>query len=194
MRRLAAAAGLLALAAASPAAAQSLFTGARAWPFVVNSVGQDYPFTVELRGQYRIYPDSVAVDVTDGWAVSQIPASFGADGKATAVALAVELGRGTPDSWNSDGETPALPIAPTLWPGERVRVPAMHFVITPIDTTVLADRWLAFQLGVVQHLPVKGFRPGPLVSYACTEDYLLGVTPASRIRAKAQRQNYAKVC
>lgn len=184
---------LLALVPA-PASAQSLFNGARAWPFVVSSVGEDYPFTVALRGQYRIFAESLVVDVSEGWAVSQIPGSFGTEGKATEVTLTALTGRGTPESWNAERTSNALPVAPLLMTGQRVPVPPMHFVIAPIDTTVLADRWLAFRLGVDQHLPIKGFQPGLLVSYACTEEYILGATPASRLRAKAQRRDYATVC
>lgn len=179
---------------AAPAGAQARFDGTRVWPLAVSSVGEDYPFTVELHGHYRVFAESLVVDIAGGWAVSQISATFGAEGKATAVTIAALVGRGTPESWNPEYETLPLPVAPLLQPGERVPVPPLHFVVSPIDTAILADRWLAFQLSVNQHLPIKDFHPGPLASYACTEDYILGVTPASRVRAKAQRQHYATVC
>ena len=68
----------------------------------------------------------------------------------------------------------------------------LHFVISGIKGILIRDRWLAASLGVTQRLP--GIPAGPLESYACAEDNLLGATAASRERAKLMRTAYSQTC
>ncbi len=101
---------------------------------------------------------------------------------------------GRPDSgsWSFDHETAPQIVAPSLRPGERKRVGALHFVISGTDTVPLADRWLVAELRVRQHLP--GVQAGFLNSYACAEDNLRGPTDSSRHRASQMRENYSHIC
>ena len=182
------------LATVSPLSAQTVPDSNRVWPFAVSSLGSGYPFTMSLRGSYRVFGDSLVIEITDGTAVSQIPDRFGERGYARDVTLVVSLGTGTPQSWTSSGDTPSQPIGPVLAPASRIPVPPMRFVVRHKGARELRESWLAFELGVIQQLPVEGFRPGPLVSYACTEDYVLGPTAMSQKRAQAQRADYSRVC
>lgn len=163
-------------------------------PFAVSSVGSGYPFAVALHGTYRVFTDSVVIEVAGGEAVNQVPPQFGERGKAKAITIAASLGKGTVESWSSEGDTPAVKVGAELLPGGRIPVKALRFVIRGTDTLQLRDRWFAFELGVQQRLGVDGLEPGPLFSYACTEEFVLGPTPASEIRAQAQRKRYSTVC
>ena len=160
--------------------------------FEVNSAGSDYPFVMSLRGVYRVFRDSVVVEIARGVIASQVPAQFGAKGRATDVTLAVGLGSGTPDSWRFLHDTKEAKIGPMLAPEQQLPVPMIRLVITGVDTIPLGDRWLAFQVGVQQEIP--GMRAGRMVNFACSEDYLLGATLSSRARAMRQRAAYAQVC
>jgi|JI6StandDraft_1071083.scaffolds.fasta_scaffold32499_5 hypothetical protein len=160
--------------------------------FEVNSAGSDYPFVVSLRGVYRIFRDSVVVEIARGVIASQVPAQLGAKGRATDVTLAVGLGSGTPDSWRFLHETKEVKIGSSLAPEQQLPVPLIRLVVTGVDSIPLGDRWLAFQVGVQQEIP--GMRAGRMVNFACSEDYLLGATLSSQARAIRQRAAYAQVC
>ena len=180
-------------AVASPLQAQAAPTPSPR-PFTVSSVGSGYPFAVELHGTYRVFADSVVIDVAGGEAVNQVPPQLADRGKAKAITIAASLGKGTVESWTSEGDTPPVKVGAEFRPGERIPVKAIRFVIRGTDTLRLRDRWLAFELGVQQRLGVEGIEPGPLFSYACTEEFVLGPTPESEMRAQAQRKRYSTVC
>ena len=174
--------------------AQTASSERRTWPLEVSSIGATYPFVAALRGTYAVYRDSLVIDIAGGTVVSQVPKAFGEQGLARQITLSASLGQGTPESWTSSEDTPPQPVGPALPAGEQISVPALRFVILHRDSSGLRNRWLAFEVGVQQNIPVEGFRPGLLVSYVCTEDYVLGPTSASRKRAQAQRAEYSRVC
>jgi len=167
-------------------------TGDRTEPFELDSTHSTYPFVTRLTGVFSERGNSLVIDVATGSVGSQIPANLGKDGVAEEISIGFGLGRPDSGSWSFDHETAPQIVAPSLRPGERKRVGALHFVISGTDTVPLADRWLVAELRVRQHLP--GVQAGFLNSYACAEDNLRGPTDSSRHRASQMRENYSHIC
>jgi hypothetical protein len=160
--------------------------------FDLDSTHSTYPFVTRLKGEFSVQRDSLVIDVAAGSVGSQIPPDVGDDGIAEEISISFGLGSPDSGSWSFDHQTAEQLVAPSLHPGERKEVPALHFVIPGMDTVPLADRWLAAEVRVRQHLP--GVEAGFLNSYACAEDNLLGPTVSSRDRSKRMRSNYSHIC
>jgi hypothetical protein len=167
---------------------------ARPRPFYVSSVGSTYPMAVSARGTYRVFADSLVVEIDSGNVVNQVPPEFGERGRVWGITLGVALGAGTIESWDTEAGTPVVKLPGDLLIGKSLPLPSMRFTLRGIDTIPLRDRWFALELGVQQDFGAEGLKAGPLYSYACTEEYVLGPTQASLARAVAQQKRYASVC
>ena len=161
-------------------------------PFELNSTASTYPFVMRLNGTVQQHGDSLIIQVDSGLVRSQIPLDLGADGLATNVAVAFALGYQDGDGWNSSRDTPTQFVADSLGVGQTRPVQSMQFVITGLDTVLVADRWLVAELSVDQHLP--GVQAGRMASYACATENLAGATPASRSRAERMAAAYSHTC
>jgi hypothetical protein len=160
--------------------------------FDLDSTKSTYPFVMRLQGTMELQGDSLVIEVRSGLIRSAIPAHLDEQGVARDVQIAFGLGEKTTKGWTTTRDTPAQIVAPSLAPGETRSLGPLHFVIGGIKGIPIRDRWLAASLGVTQRLP--GIPAGPLWSYACAEDNLLGATAASRERAKLMRAAYSRTC
>ncbi|MCI0628179.1 MAG: hypothetical protein L0387_42095 [Acidobacteria bacterium] len=160
--------------------------------FDLDSTKSTYPFVMRLQGTIELQADSLVIEVHSGLIRSAIPAHLGEVGIARDVQIAFGLGEKTTKGWTTSRDTPAQIVAPSLSPGETRSLGPLHFVISDIKGIPIRDRWLAATLRVTQRLP--GVPAGPLESYACAEDNLLGATAASRERAKLMRTAYSHTC
>jgi hypothetical protein len=136
--------------------------------------------------------DSLVIEVRSGVIRSAIPIRLGEQGVARDVRIVFGLGEKTAQGWTTSRDTPAQVVAAILAPGETRTLGPLRFIIGGIKGIPLGDRWLAAILGVTQRLP--GIQPGPLWSYACAEDNLLGATDASRKRANLMHDAYSHTC
>jgi hypothetical protein len=160
--------------------------------FDLDSTKSTYPFVMRLQGTVVLQGDSLVVEVSSGLIRSTIPAHLGEQGVARNVQIGFGLGEKTPKGWTTSRDTTAQIVALSLSPGGTRSLGPMRVVIGGINGLPIRDRWLAASLGVTQRLP--GLQPGPLFSYACAEDNLLGATAASRERQKLMRTAYSHTC
>ena len=160
--------------------------------FALDSTKSTYQFVMRLQGTMELQGESLVIEVRSGLIRSAIPAHLGEQGVARDVQIAFALGEKTTKGWRTSRDTPAQIVAPSLSPGETRSLEPLHFVISGIKGIPIRDRWLAASLGVTQRLP--GIPAGPLASYACAEDNLLGATAASRERAMLMRTAYSHTC
>lgn len=160
--------------------------------FDLDSTKSTYPFAMRLQGTMELQGDLIVIEVHGGVIRSAIPAHLGDLGVGPDVQIAFGLGEKTKNGWTTSHDTSAQIVAPGLSPGETRSVRPLRFVIDNIRGVPIRDRWLAASLGVTQRLP--GLPAGPPWSYACAQDNLLGVTAASRRRAKLMQAAYSKTC
>jgi hypothetical protein len=172
-----------------PAASPS---GTRVESFVLDSTGSTYPFTLRLEGTLERRVDTLLISVRSGEIRSAIPLHLGENGVATEVRIALGLGTSIETGWRMGYYTEDQVVAPRLAPGQSVTLDQLTFTVAGIEDAPLADLWLAARLGVMQHLP--GVPEGLLWSYACSEQNILGVTEASRERAKQMKAAYSHTC
>ncbi len=160
--------------------------------FVLDSTASTYPFVLRLEGRIAQRHNILEITVEKGLVHSAIPEDTGSEGLATNIQVTVGLGRNTENGWTLDIEAPEQFIAMKLTPGETQTISRRIFVIKNVRNIDLASRWLAARLTVKQALP--GVQPGLLSSYACSEENLLGATPASRERSEKMRSAYSHTC
>jgi hypothetical protein len=183
---------VLLLAAIASTAVEGSGVGVARNRFVLDSTGSTYPFVVRVEGTFAQKANTLEITVEAGLVHSAIPEDVGAEGVATDIEVAMGLGKSTEQGWTMDIEAPQQFVAMKLNPGETQVISRRTFVIKNLAKVNLAERWLSARLTVKQALP--GVQPGLLSSYACSEQNLLGATPASRERANKMRGGYSHTC
>jgi hypothetical protein len=147
---------------------------------------------MRLKGTMEIHEDDILVRVERGLVRSSLPSTCGSRCDAREVQILFGLGKATVTGWVTDAKTHPQPVRSLLVAGEEATVPPMSFVVSGIKGRPLADQWLIAGLLVTQQIP--NVKPGILASYACATENLLGPTPASEVRAKGMKRDYARTC
>jgi hypothetical protein len=161
--------------------------------FALSSFPSTYPFAGSVAGEVSIGDDSVRVRIDSGVVQNRMPPVTNGATRLDALEIRAGLAAQDSGSWRVEIIGPPALVAPVLEPGESVVIGPTRLAVPRPAGGALDGRWLIFELRANHH-GINGRPPGPVTTYICSGQNLVGSPGASAQREALLKRAYNRAC
>jgi hypothetical protein len=161
--------------------------------FALSSFPSTYPFAGSVTGEVSIGDDSVRVRIDSGVVQNRMPAVTNGATRLDVLEIRAGLASEDSGSWHVDVIGPPALVTAVLAPGESVVIRPTRLAVPRTGGVALDSKWLVFELRANHH-GINGRPPGPVTTYICSDQNLVGSPAASAQRAALLKLSYNRAC